>query len=64
MENLQGILEKAGAKFDDVVKTTIYTTDISIYTAVNQVYSTFFTDHFRQEKWSVLKNYPWVQYWK
>ena len=32
-ERLQGILEKAGARFDDVVKQLVYVTDIDAYNA-------------------------------
>ena len=37
MKNLQKLLEKEGVSFSDVVKTTIYTTDMSLYSQVNEV---------------------------
>ncbi len=43
MENLKGVLEAAGAGFDQVVKTTIYLTDMADFSAVNQVYGGYFT---------------------
>lgn len=42
MENLKGVLEAAGAGFDNVVKTTIYLVDMADFPAVNQVYAEYF----------------------
>src|SRR5262245_50249681 len=42
MRNLGAVLEAAGASFADVVKTTIYVTDLADYGAVNEVYGAFF----------------------
>jgi 2-iminobutanoate/2-iminopropanoate deaminase len=39
MENLQAVLEAAGATFDDVVKTTIFLTDLADLAKVNEVYA-------------------------
>lgn len=58
MKNLQGILEKAGVSFNDVVKTTIYTTDMSYYGQVNEVYSTYFTDSFPTREMVCVKELP------
>jgi 2-iminobutanoate/2-iminopropanoate deaminase len=41
--NLRAVLEAAGLSMLDVVKTTIYLTDISDFAAVNKVYASFFT---------------------
>ena len=43
LENLKAVVEAAGAHLSDVVKTTMYLTDINDFTAVNEVYSTYFT---------------------
>jgi 2-iminobutanoate/2-iminopropanoate deaminase len=58
MKNLQGVLEKANATFNDVVKTTIYTTDMSLYGKVNEVYSTYFTDFFPAREMICVKELP------
>jgi len=42
MRNLGGVLEAAGATFADVVKTTIFLTDLADFAAVNEVYGAFF----------------------
>ena len=42
-KNLKAVLEEAGAKLEDVVKTTIFLDDINNFTAVNEVYGEYFT---------------------
>jgi 2-iminobutanoate/2-iminopropanoate deaminase len=41
--NLTAILNEAGATLEDVVKTTIFLTDLGDFTAVNEAYAEFFT---------------------
>jgi 2-iminobutanoate/2-iminopropanoate deaminase len=41
MENLAAILQTAGLSFGDVVKTTIFLTDLADFTAVNAVYARY-----------------------
>ena len=42
MANLGGVLKAAGLTFGDVVKTTIYLTDIGDFAKVNAAYAEFF----------------------
>lgn len=42
MKNVGAILEEAGLSYDDVVKTTVYLTDINFFSAVNEVYGKYF----------------------
>ena len=42
LENIQTIIEAAGASMDDVVKTTVFLTDIGDFGAVNEGYGQFF----------------------
>lgn len=44
MANLGAVLEAAGAKFADVVKTTIYLTDLQDFAIVNEVYGAHFKE--------------------
>jgi len=44
MENLAAVLVAAGSSLTQVVKTTIFVTDINDFAAVNQVYGSFFAD--------------------
>ena len=41
-ENLKSVLEAAGAKLENAVKTTIFLDDINNFAAVNEVYAEFF----------------------
>jgi len=43
LRNLEAVLRAAGATLDDVVKTTVFMTDLSQFTAMNTTYATFFT---------------------
>jgi reactive intermediate/imine deaminase len=42
MENIKAVLAYAGSSLDRVVKCTIFLTDIADYTAMNDVYASFF----------------------
>lgn len=42
-ENLKAVLEAAGAKIENVVKTTIFLDDINNFAAVNEVYGEYFS---------------------
>ncbi|MDB4924362.1 RidA family protein [Mucilaginibacter sp.] len=44
MENIGAILNEAKAHFNDIVKTTIFLTDLADFAEVNEVYGTYFTD--------------------
>ncbi|MGH7552666.1 MAG: RidA family protein [Longimicrobiales bacterium] len=44
-ENLQAILESAGASLRSVVKTTVFLSDMGEFTAMNEVYARYFGDH-------------------
>lgn len=43
MKNLQAILTEAGLEFSHVVKTTIFLSDMNLFTAVNEVYGSYFS---------------------
>tara|TARA_B100000886_G_scaffold36710_1_gene22847 strand:- start:119 stop:511 length:393 start_codon:yes stop_codon:yes gene_type:complete len=42
LKNLSAVLKAGGAKIDDVVKTTIFLTDLSNFIIVNKIYNNFF----------------------
>lgn len=58
MSNLKSILEKAGVSFKDVVKTTIYVTDMSLYGLINEVYATYFTEPYPAREMVCVKELP------
>jgi 2-iminobutanoate/2-iminopropanoate deaminase len=42
MQNLSAVLEAAGTNLSNVIKTTIFVTDLADFAAINQVYGSFF----------------------
>ena len=44
MANMGAMLKASGRGFDDVVKTTIYLTDLADFVTVNEIYGEFFGD--------------------
>jgi 2-iminobutanoate/2-iminopropanoate deaminase len=43
LDNMKAILEAAGSSLEQVVKTTIYLTDLGDFGTVNEVYAGYFT---------------------
>jgi 2-iminobutanoate/2-iminopropanoate deaminase len=58
MKNLQKVLEIAGAAFGDVVKTTIYLTDMSYYSEVSEVYGSYFVESYPAREMVCVKELP------
>ncbi len=44
MANMDAMLKASGRGFADVVKTTIYLTDLAEFAVVNEIYGEFFTE--------------------
>ncbi|MFQ2056600.1 RidA family protein [Aeromonas veronii] len=44
LSNIKAVLESIDVPFDDIVKVTVYLTDLADLEAVNEVYTTFFPD--------------------
>ena len=42
LKNLQAVLSADGLSFDNVVKTTVYLSDMNEFTAMNEVYGKYF----------------------
>lgn len=45
MKNLAGVLKAAGMSFTNVVKATIYLSDMNDFTTVNEIYGSYFDHH-------------------
>ncbi len=58
MKNLEAILAAGLASFSNVVKTTMYLTDVADYPAVNQVYSDFFAPPYPARECVGVKELP------
>lgn len=44
LKNMRGLLESQGLGLSDVVKTTVFITSMSDFSAVNEVYAKYFTE--------------------
>jgi 2-iminobutanoate/2-iminopropanoate deaminase len=51
-------LAEAGMDFSNVVKTTIYLSDMTIYASVNEVYGKYFTADFPARETVAVKGLP------
>jgi len=58
LKNLFYVLEAAGAHFNDVVKTTIFLTDMDDFEKVNEVYSHYFGHHKPARSTIAVKTLP------
>ncbi|MCK5855100.1 MAG: RidA family protein [Sulfurovaceae bacterium] len=58
LKNLFYVLESAGGHLNDVVKTTIYLTDMDDFEKVNEVYSHYFGHHKPARSTIAVKTLP------
>lgn len=58
MENLSAILQEAGLSFEHVVKTSIFLSDMSYFSAVNEVYGKYFTGNYPARETIAVKGLP------
>ena len=58
MRNLHEILEEAGINFNHVVKTTIFLSDMSLFTKVNEVYGSYFAADYPARETLAVKGLP------
>ena len=58
MQNLKAILAEAGIDFHRVVKTTIFLSDMSLFSSVNEVYGKYFKGDFPARETVAVKGLP------
>jgi 2-iminobutanoate/2-iminopropanoate deaminase len=58
MENIKAILEEAKLSFANVVKTTIFLSDMQLFAQVNEVYGSYFTANFPARETVAVKTLP------
>ena len=58
MQNLEVILGAAGVTFNEVVKTTVYITDSSVFKVINVVYANYMKSPFPARETVVVKELP------
>lgn len=44
MENLKAVLQEANMSFENVLKSSIFISDMNNFTAINEVYATYFNE--------------------
>ena len=45
-KNIKNLVEAAGAKMDNVIKTTVFIKDMNDFAKINEIYATYFTEPF------------------
>jgi len=58
MKNLGNILSAASMNFGNVVKTTIFLSDMNLFAAVNEVYGSYFASDFPARETVAVKGLP------
>jgi len=58
MKNLEAILSEAKLTFDHVVKTTIFLSDMGLFTEVNEVYGSYFNGDYPARETVAVKGLP------
>jgi 2-iminobutanoate/2-iminopropanoate deaminase len=58
MKNLERVLNDAGVSFSNVVKTTIYTTDMSLYGKISETYGSFMSEPYPAREMVCVKELP------
>ncbi len=58
MLNLAAILDEAGSSFDKIIKTTIFLSDMSLFTQVNEVYGKYFSKDYPARETVAVKGLP------
>jgi 2-iminobutanoate/2-iminopropanoate deaminase len=58
MHNLKAILTEGGTSFNDVVMTTIFLSDMSLFATVNEVYGSYFTGDYPARATVAVKGLP------
>jgi 2-iminobutanoate/2-iminopropanoate deaminase len=46
LENVKAIIEEAGSSMENVIKTTVFLSDMNNFTKMNEVYKSFFSSDF------------------
>lgn len=58
MKNISAILDEAGYTFGDVVKTTIFLSDMALFAKVNEVYGSYFASDFPARETVAVQGLP------
>ena len=57
-ENIKSVLSAAGLTTDNIVKTTVFLADMSLFAEMNEVYATYFNGDFPARSAFAVKSLP------
>jgi len=58
LQNLKSILAEAGMDFSSIVKTTIFLSDMELFSRVNEIYAKYFDGSFPARETVAVKGLP------
>ena len=58
MKNLNAILTEANISFENIVKTTIFLSDMSLFADVNEIYGSYFNGNYPARETVAVKGLP------
>jgi 2-iminobutanoate/2-iminopropanoate deaminase len=58
MQNLKSILQEAKMDFSNIVKTTIFLSDMGLFSQVNEIYAKYFEGNFPARETVAVKGLP------
>lgn len=58
MRNIKALLIEAEYEFEDIMKTTIFLSDMSLFTQVNEIYGSYFKSDFPARETVAVKGLP------
>lgn len=58
LQNLKSILSEAGMNFSNIVKTTIFLSDMDLFGQVNEIYAKYFEGNFPARETVAVKGLP------
>ena len=58
MKNIAAILKEASAEFNNIVKTTIFLSDMSLFAEVNEIYGSYFSGDYPARETVAVKGLP------
>jgi 2-iminobutanoate/2-iminopropanoate deaminase len=58
MRNIKSVLLEASYEFKDIVKTTIFLSDMNLFAEVNEVYGSYFESNFPARETVAVKGLP------
>jgi 2-iminobutanoate/2-iminopropanoate deaminase len=58
LQNMKAILAEAGMDFSNIVKTTIFLSDMALFSQVNEIYAKYFDGNFPARETVAVKGLP------